>query len=328
VLSFPKWIWLFEFWRHHLKMLRIQYRRYGGPEVMELAEVKQTEPGNNQIRVKVKAASANPVDWKIRNGLAQVITGWKFPRGMGMDFAGTVEAVGSGVTQFKAGDEVFGAMEMRDCATFAESIVTGIKSTGLKPQSLSFQNAAALPVVGATAWIGLVEKAKLKSGQSVFVAGCAGGVGRAVVQIARSFGANITGTCSANNFEEARTLGVSTVVDYNTFDTADFREKFDIVYDTHGGMSLKQCRALLKSSGVVIHIAPNVFTMLAILLSAKHQLVFGQPTPEILQKLSTLAVDGHLIPAIGKVVGLSAAIPALTDLEKSGTPKGRLIITP
>ena len=309
-------------------MLRVQYRRYGGPEVMELAEVKQIEPGHNQIRVKVKAASANPVDWKIRNGIAQVMTGWKFPRGIGMDFAGTVEAVGSDVTQFKAGDEVFGAMEMRDCATFADSIVTGIKSTALKPQSLSFENAAALPVVGATAWIGLIEKAKLKSGQSIFVAGCMGGVGRAVVQIARSFGANVTGSCSANNFEDARTLGVSTVVDYHNFDAGNFRGKFDVVYDTHGGMSLKQCRDILNASGVVIHITPNMFAMLAILLSAKHQLVFGQPTPEILQKISTLAVDGRLIPAIGKVVGLREAIPALTELEKSGSPKGKLIIAP
>ncbi|MDR3615964.1 MAG: NADP-dependent oxidoreductase [Candidatus Obscuribacterales bacterium] len=309
-------------------MLRVQYRRYGGPAVMELAEFKQIEPGHSQIRVTVKAASANPVDWKIRNGSAQVLTGWKFPRGMGMDFAGTVEAVGSGVTQFKAGDEVFGAMEMRDCATFADSLVTGIKSTALKPQSLSFENAAALPVVGATAWIGLVEKAELKAGQSIFVAGCMGGVGRAVVQIARSFGANVAGSCSASNFDEARKLGVSTVVDYRNFDAGGFRGKFDLVYDTHGDLSLKQCRDMLNSGGVVIHIAPDILTMSAILLSAKHQLVFGQPTPEILEKLGTLAVDGRLVSAIGKVVGLCEAISALTELEKSGTPKGKLIITP
>ena len=309
-------------------MLRIQYHRYGGPEVMELAEFKQIEPARDQIRVKVKAASANPVDWKIRNGTAQVLTGWKFPRGMGMDFAGIVEEVGAGVSQFKAGDEVFGAMAMRDCATFADSIITGIKSTALKPQSLSFKNAAALPVVGATAWIGLVEKAKLKSGQSVFVAGCMGGVGRAVVQIARSIGADVTGSCSANNFEDAKTLGVSTVVDYRNFDADQFRGKFDVVYDTPGEMSLKQCRDMLNSSGVVIHITPDIFTMPAILLSAKHQLVFGQPTPEILQKIGALAVDGCLIPAIGKVVQLREAIAALTELEKYGTPKGKLIITP
>ncbi len=152
-------------------MKRLQYHRYGGPDELRIDEVALPEPGSGQIRVRIRAAAANPMDWKIRNGELKMMTGRKFPRGLGHDFAGVVEAVGPDVTRFKAGDEVFGATGLKEAGAFAEALVAEEKTVFLKPQSLSFEEAAALPIVSATAWIALIDKAKLRAGQGVFIAG-------------------------------------------------------------------------------------------------------------------------------------------------------------
>ena len=165
-------------------MKRVQYLRYGGPGELRLDEVKRPEPERGQIRVHVRAAAANPMDWKIRRGEMKALSGFRFPRGLGHDFAGVVEAVGPGVEQFKLGDDVFGVTSIRQAGAFAESIVADEKNVWLKPPSVSFEQAAALTVVGGTAWNALVAKARLTAGQSIFIAGCLGGVGRAAVQIA------------------------------------------------------------------------------------------------------------------------------------------------
>ena len=156
-------------------MKRVQYYRYGGPEVLRLEEFALDAPGRGEIRVGVRAAAANPMDWKIRSGEMKMMTSQKFPRGLGHDFAGVVDAVGPNVTRFKVGDEVFGATGWREAGTFAEALVTEDKTVFLKPQSLSFQEAAALPIVSAAAWTALIDKAKLRAGQQVFITGCLGG---------------------------------------------------------------------------------------------------------------------------------------------------------
>jgi NADPH:quinone reductase-like Zn-dependent oxidoreductase len=150
---------------------RVQYHRYGGPEELRVEEFALPEPGRGQIRVRIRAAAANPMDWKIRNGEMKMMTGRKFPRGLGHDFAGVVEAVGPNVTRFKIGDEVFGATGLKESGTFAEALVTDDKTVFLKPQFLSFEEAAALPIVSATAWTALIDKANLQAGQRVFITG-------------------------------------------------------------------------------------------------------------------------------------------------------------
>ena len=201
-------------------MKRVQYLRYGAPEELRLDEVKQPDPERGQIRVQVRAAAANPMDWKIRRGEMKALSGFRFPRGLGHDFAGVVEAVGPGVERLKVGDEVFGVTSIRQAGAFAEYVVADEKNVGLKPPSISFEQAAALTIVGLTAWNALVAKARLRAGQSVFITGCLGGVGRSAVQIARMRGANIVGSCSASGREEALALGVGEVVDYRAFDIA------------------------------------------------------------------------------------------------------------
>jgi NADPH:quinone reductase-like Zn-dependent oxidoreductase len=309
-------------------MKRVQYLHYGGPEQLRLDEVKQPDPGRGQIRVRIRAAAANAMDWKIRRGEMKALTGFRFPRGLGHDFAGVVEAVGPGVERLKVGDEVFGATSIRQAGAFAEYVVADEKNVGLKPPSISFEQAAALTIVGLTAWNALVAKARLRVGQSVFVAGCLGGVGRSAVQIARMRGAKVVGSCSAFGREEGLALGVGEAVDYRAFDIASYRRRFDVVFDTAGALSLSQCGAMLKRGGMSLHIVPTPAKMIGCLLPSRHHLAFGNPTPQSLAGIAEAAERGQLVPAIGRIARLSEAISAVVELERTGSPKGKLVIVP
>lgn len=307
-------------------MKRIQYHHYGGPEQLQLEEAKEPDPSRGQIRVRVMAAAANAMDWKIRRGEMKMLSGFRFPRGLGHDFAGVVDAVGPGVERLKVGDEVLGASPISKAGAFAEFLVADEKNAAVKPPSISFEQAAALTIVSVTAWNGLVAKAKLRAGQSVFITGCLGGVGRSAVQIARMLGADVAGSCSASGREEALALGVGEVVDYRAFDVAPYRHRFDVVFDTAGTLSLSQCGAMLKPHGKSLHIVPTPAKMIGCLLPSRHHLVFGHPTPECLAGITEAAERGKLVPAIGRTVPLSEAISAIVELEKTGLPKGKLVV--
>ena len=309
-------------------MKRVQYSRYGAPEELRLGEVARPDPGPGQIRVQVRAASANPMDWKIRRGEMKALSGFRFPRGLGHDFAGVVDAVGPGVARPKVGDEVFGVVSIPQAGAFAEYVVADEKNVGLKPSSLSFEQAAALTIVSLTAWNALVGKARLSAGQSVFISGCLGGVGRSAMQIARMRGAEVAGSCSASGREEALALGAGEVVDYRAFDVAPYRHRFDVVFDAAGVLSLSQCGAMLKRRGMSLHIVPTPAKLIGCLLPSRHHLVFGNPTPQSLAGVAEAAERGKLVPAIGRIAPLSEAISAIVELERTGFPKGKLVIVP
>lgn len=293
---------------------------------MRIEEFEPEKPGSGQIAVRMRAASVNKVDWTIRNGGLKLVTGRRFPRAMGTDFAGVVEAVGPGVTRLKAGDAVLGTTPMRESGAFAETLLTNEKLAVIKPAALSFEQAACLPVVAVTAWRGLVDKGHLKRGQAVFVNGCLGSVGRAAVQFAQMLGASVAGSCRASAAEEARALGVDPVIDFTRLDLGALSGRFDIVFDTPSMLSFKDGRALLKRGGIVLGTEPTPATMIRSLLSPRFKLVFGTQTPEVLSKIADFAAAGHVRPAIGKVVPLAQAIPAIAELERQGTPKGKLVI--
>lgn len=309
-------------------MKRAQYSRYGGPEELRLDDVPIPEPGRGQIRVRVRAAGANPMDWKIRKGEIRMMSGSRFPRGLGHDYAGVVEAVGPEAARFKVGDEVFGATGLSEAGTFAECLVTSEKNAAPKPTSVSFEQAGSLTIIGVTAWTALVDKAKLEAGQSVFVTGCLGGVGRAAVQLARKLGAAVAGSCSASACAEAEALGVAETFDYRAFDLAAHRRRYDVVFDTVGVLSLGDCSAMLKSGGTSLHIVPTAAKMIGSLLSSRHHVLFGTPTPDCLAGVTAAAADGTLVPQIARIAPLSEAIAAIVELEKTGQPKGKLVIVP
>jgi NADPH:quinone reductase-like Zn-dependent oxidoreductase len=309
-------------------MKRIQYHRYGGAEELRMEEVPLSEPGPGQIRIRIRAAAANPMDWKIRKGEMKMITGREFPRGLGHDFAGVVEVVGPNVTSFKVGDEVFGATGLKQSGTFAEALITEAKTVFFKPKSLTFEEAASLPVVSVTAWNALIGKANLQAGQQVFITGCLGGVGRIAAQIAGMRGGKITGSCSESRRDEALALGVVEVIDYRNFNADKYRGLFDVVFDTYGALSLHQCDEMLTHSGMALHIVPTALKMIRSLVSSKHHLVFGYPAPEIFAGITEAIERGKLVTAIGRTAPLSEAISAIAELEITGLPKGKLVIVP
>ncbi|WP_242098139.1 NAD(P)-dependent alcohol dehydrogenase [Sphingomonas sp. CROZ-RG-20F-R02-07] len=309
-------------------MRRIEYSRYGGPEELRLNNVEPKAPCDDQISIRVKAASTNPMDWKIRAGTMKMMTGKNFPRGVGTDFAGVVEAVGRAVTRFKVGDAVFGAMTVKESATFADTILTAEDTAAIKPESISFEEAATLPIAGATAWTALIDTAKLQSGQRVLVNGCLGSVGRAAVQIAKVHGAKVVGTCSPGGVAEAQALGVDEAIDYRGFDPKTYRKSFDVVFDTAGVLSPGQCLPMLTSKGVALHINLNPKKMIGVLFTRRNKAVIAKTPSTILEELARLAANGKLKLSIAGVIPLADAIPAITKLEANGLPKGKLVIVP
>ena len=309
-------------------MRAVQFHHYGGPEELRLEEIALPEPGSDQVRIRVKAAAANPMDWKIRTGEMKMMTGRKFPRGLGHDFAGVVEAVGPRVTRLKIGDEVFGATGLKKASTFAEALVADENTVFLKPRSLSFQEAAALPIVTAAAWTGLIDKAKLRPGWRVFITGCLGAVGRAAIQIARMNGADIAGSCNASGRGEAQALGVLQVVDYAASSAGAYQGQFDVVFDTHGALSLSQCGSMLRRGGVALHLVPTARKLIWSMLSPRHKMIFTKLTQQTMDGIAEAVERGDITPTIGRIVPLSEAIPAIIELEKTGLPKGKLVISP
>jgi NADPH:quinone reductase-like Zn-dependent oxidoreductase len=309
-------------------MWRVQYHRYGGPEEMRLEQVDVPEPGRGEVRVRVKAASANPADWKIRRGDLRLVSGSRFPRGMGHDFAGVVDAVGPEATRCKLGDEVFGISGIRPAGAFADYLVISQEAAYPKPPAVSFEAAAALPMASVTAWSGVVNRAHVRAGQSVFVTGCLGGIGRSAVQLARGLGAEVAGNCSAAGREEAMALGVREVADYRAFDAAEWRGRFDLVFDTAGGLSARECASMLRPGGLAVHAAPAPRRLAIALLWPRHALASGNPNPSRMTGIAEAAERGELAAKVSRVVPLSQAISAVTELERTGQPKGKLVIAP
>lgn len=305
-------------------MKKIQYSRYGGPEELRLDDVPLPDPGKGEVRVAVGAASVNPMDGKIRRGEMKFLSGFRFPRGLGHDFAGVVDAVGPGVTRFKPGDAVIGLTSIPKAGAMADYVLAEVKNMWAKPEGVPFAEAAALTLVGITAWNALILEGRLAAGQTVFINGCVGAVGRSAVQIAVHAGARVAGSCSAGDLAEAGALGVE-AVDYLALDVDAFAGRFDLVFDTAGALSLKQCGVLLKPGGVSLHIVPDFGKWLGSLVSRRHRLVFGTPSRDAFEGIARAATLGVLVPAIARTVPLSQAIPALAELERNGPPKGKLV---
>jgi len=310
-------------------MKRIQYHHYGGPEVMRLEDFEPAPLGTGEVLVRVRAAAANPYDWRVRNGELKILTGRRFPRGMGYDFSGIVAAIGPGVTRLSIGDEVLGAAQLKASGAFAEAVVAAGRGVVKKPTQLSFEEAAAIPTVGSAALQSLVDKGRLTAGQSVFVHGCLGGVGRAAVQIASARGAAVVaGSCRASAMPHARACGVYPVVEFGSIPSI-LNGKFDIVLDTVGTLAPKTARTLLKPGGRIVDIVPSAGKLVRSLLPGNpYNVVLTQTKITDLDELARACAKGVLRLPIVQTVPLSHAIAALTELELNNTPKGgKLIVT-
>jgi NADPH:quinone reductase-like Zn-dependent oxidoreductase len=238
------------------KMKAIVYCDYGLAN-LKLAEIAKPTPTDDQILVKVHAASVNPLDWHFIEGTPKIMralgVGLRKPKDprLGVDFAGTVEAVGKNVTQFKPGDEVFGG---RDGA-FAEYVCPRAdRAVTLKPANITFEQAASVNIAGITALQALRDKGKVQPGQKVLINGASGGVGTFAVQIAKSFGADVTGVCSTRNLDMVRSLGADHVIDYTKEDFAKGDQRYDVILDNVPNHSLSECRRVLTPEGKYVMI--------------------------------------------------------------------------
>lgn len=309
-------------------MQRIQYHQYGGPDVMRLEDFEPAPLGADEVLVRVRAAAANPMDFGIRLGRMKHVTGRRFPRAMGYDFAGVVEAVGDRVTRLRVGDEVLGGTPIKSAGAFADMVVAQEKGVVHKPGNVSFEDAAAIPTVGITAQQALISKGKLQPGQAVFVHSCLGGVGRSAVQIALAHGAAVAGSCRGEAASEARDLGVEPVVDFG-FDAASVTRRFDLVLVTAGTLSVKAARSMLKPGGRIVSILPTPSNLARSALPGPFHAMIARPVTQDLEEVARAAGQGALRLPIARTVPLSQAIAALTELERNGTAKrGKLIITP
>jgi NADPH:quinone reductase-like Zn-dependent oxidoreductase len=232
-------------------MKAIVYRRNGPPDVLSCEEIEKPTPNAQEVLIKVRAAAVNPLDCHLLKGgpaVMRTLPGRGKLRQPGVDVAGVVETVGSGVTEFTAGDAVFGACR----GAFAEYAIAPVSALASKPETVSFEDAAASPIAALTALQGLRDKGKIQAGQYVLINGASGGVGTFGVQLAKIFGAHVTGVCSAHNAELVRSLGAEHTINYAKEDFANGKQRYDLIFDLAGNHSFSACRRVLTPRGIVV----------------------------------------------------------------------------
>ncbi|GAA3678964.1 NAD(P)-dependent alcohol dehydrogenase [Nonomuraea antimicrobica] len=323
-----------------MTMKAIRYHAYGPPEVIELREVPRPEAGDGEVLVRVRAAAVNPGDWHLLRGspyLLRAVSGPTRPKahGLGADFAGRVEAVGAGVTRFGPGDEVYG------CApgSFAEYVtVRADGPVSAKPAGLTYEQAAAVPTSGLTALQALRDKGRVGAGHRVLVNGAAGGIGTFAVQLAKAYGAEVTGVCGSANVDLVRSIGADHVVDHTKADFTRTGRRYHLILDNVGNRSLSDCRRALTPDGAFIPnsgsggrwvgpmgriIAVNVLSWFV-----RHRF-FTFVTRENAADLATLAglvEAGDLTPVIDRVHPLEEVPQAIGYLER-GHARGKVVVT-
>ena len=304
-------------------MKAVVYTDYGPPDVLEVRDVKKPVPNDDQVLIKVRAAAVNPLDWHFIRGTPYIMrfmmAGLRKPKDprVGVDYAGTVEAVSKNVTQFKPGDEVFGNRS----GAFAEYLCARAdRAIALKPANLTFEQAAGVPVAGFTALQGLRDKGKVQPGQKVLINGASGGVGTFAVQIAKSLGADVTGVCSTRNLELVRSIGADHVIDYTKEDFTKGNEHYDVILDNVGTQPLSGFRRVLKPNGICVMIGgggpnegkwvgPMARPIKAMLISPfidqKIGMMMAEGNKADLNILADLMQSGKVTPVIDRTYPLS-----------------------
>jgi NADPH:quinone reductase-like Zn-dependent oxidoreductase len=327
-------------------MKAIVHESFGSPDVLKYQEVDKPVPGDEEVLIRVRAASINPLDWKLMKGgpfLLRLLLGLGRPKlkRPGVDVAGEVEAVGRNVTRFKPGDKVFGTCAGAFAEYATSKTAKGAKSALVpKPESVTFEQAASAPVAALTALQGLRDRGRIQPGQKVLVNGAAGGVGTFAVQIAAALGANVTGVCSTRNVDMVRSIGADQVIDYTQQDFTQSGQRYDVVLDCVGNRSFSALRRALNPKGILVGVgAPGdvpLSRLLAGLIGALVQSVFvsqrlavfiARVTPQDLTTVGELMATGKVTPVIDRRYPLSQAREAFQYLEE-GHARGKVIIAP
>jgi NADPH:quinone reductase-like Zn-dependent oxidoreductase len=324
-----------------IRMKAIVYRQYGSPDVLKLEEVAKPTPAHNELLIKVQAASVNPLEWHFMRGMPYVmriqagIGRPKFTR-LGVDFSGTVEAVGKDVKLFKAGDAIFGTTD----GALAEYVTSTEVGLALKPTNMTFPQAASVPIAGLTALQGLRDSGRIRPGQKVLINGASGGVGTFAVQIAKSFGADVTGVCSTRNVDMVRSIGADHVIDYTKEDYTKGTQRYDLILDTVGNRPLRDHLRVLNPHGIFVIVgAPSDdpwigplgrFLKAYVISPFESQKFVGfladANKTDDLNTLRDLMQAGKLVPVIDRQYSLSEVPEAMRYLEK-GHARGKVVIS-
>jgi len=321
-------------------MKAIVYHRSGSGDVLKLEEVEQPVPNDDEVLIKVRAASVNPFDYhmlkhrflrRVLSTLAKI----KNSR-PGRDLAGEVEAVGPKVTQFKPGDEVFGACD----GAFAEYACARGSDFVLKPRNVSFEQAASIPIAGLTALQALRDKANIQPGQKVLINGAAGGVGTFAVQIAKNFGAEVTGVCSTKNVEMVHAIGADHVVDYTREDFTSNGQHYDVILDLVANHSFAERRRVLTPKGIYIGAGLlgrelNLISVVAggivesvksAFVSQKFVSLIAKSNQDDLTAIGALIEEGKITPVIDRIYSLSEVAEAVSHVE-AGHARGKVLVS-
>jgi NADPH:quinone reductase-like Zn-dependent oxidoreductase len=323
--------------------------RYGGNDVVRIGEMPRPRPAPGEVLIEVRAAGVNPLDWKTRSGALKRIERYTFPLILGNECAGVVAEIGEGVTRFRPGDAVYARVDKSQVGAFAEYVATAEHYAAAKPSSLSFAEAAALPLVSLTAWQALVEAGRLAPGDKVLIHAGAGGVGSIAIQIARHLGAHVCTTASTRNVELCRSLGADEVVDYTREDFAARLGGYDLVFDTVGSDTQRRSFRVLRRGGRLVAIAglPDVPMLRqrgasTLVLGAvwvlglsrslrawrrgvRYQYLFMRPDGAQLEELAALVDAGELRPLLERAYALDDARAAFAHVE-SGRARGKVVL--
>jgi NADPH:quinone reductase-like Zn-dependent oxidoreductase len=330
-------------------MKAMVYHDYGSPDVLQCEEVEIPSPKEGQVLLKVRAAAVNPLDCGLMKGqpyFMRFVFGFPKPSVTrpGRDVAGEVQAAGRGVTHFKPGDEVFGVCTaggwMKICdGAFAEYACTLETGLALKPDNVTFEQAASAPIAALTALQGLRDKGKIKPGQKVLINGAAGGVGTFAVQIAKAFGAEVTGVCSTRNVEMVRRIGADHVVDYTQTDFTKSGEKYDLIFDLVGNHPFIELRRVLVPKGVFVGVgvvgAPKSIIgmmggllatiVVSLFVSQRYATFVAKASAEDLNAIRDLMASGKVIPVVDRVFDLSETADAMR-YQDQGHARGKIVI--
>jgi NADPH:quinone reductase-like Zn-dependent oxidoreductase len=319
-------------------MKAIVYEHYGPPDVLQFKEIATPAPADDEVLIHVRAASVNPLDWHFMRGepwFIRLMTGLRKPKDerLGVDVAGVVEAVGKNVTQFKPGDEVFGGCR----GAFAERVCAKEDELALKPSNLSFEQAAAVLVAAITALQGLRDKGRIQPGHKVLIDGASGGVGTFAIQIAKSFGAEVTAVCSTRNLQTAQSIGADHVIDYTREDFTRNGLRYDLIMAANAYHSIFDYRRALSRGGICVKSGgraslPHI--ILDMLLDRLLSLIGHKKTCGMIAKvkktdlllLKDILETGKIIPVIDRYYPLSHIAEAIRYLEE-GHARGKVVIT-
>jgi NADPH:quinone reductase-like Zn-dependent oxidoreductase len=310
---------------HPVKIRKVRIHRFGGPEVLQVDHVEPSQPDALQVSVRVKAASINPVDFKIRGGHYPAVSEDRLPYTLGRDVAGVIEKCGAQATRFNVGDEVLSMVGIGG-GGYAEKAVLDQAALARKPTAIDYVHAAAIPLAGTTAWQGLFRYGQLKAGQSVLIHGGSGGVGHFAIQLAKAKGARVLTTVSTDNVEFALKLGADVVIDYKTQRFEDHVQDLDMVFDLIDGETRERSWKLLKRGGILVSTLTDPSQDAARQRGVRATRYTVESNGSELAEIMELVATGRVRPHVQKTFRLEEAASAMAAVEK-GSSVGKIVLS-